>query len=291
MLLDLQGNPLTAERPRSSSFVPPAPTEGVVGLVADRCMAREPRPEWTEQLARITEPSERVSELIIRWHPGSERRASPFRPRTWTPVERWVIYQKTPIGREPPVLHMPYTRTFARRVRARIRGLDMVRGVVDRVQWELYLETGCYCQPFWVLQGPNGGHRRNYDRQEEQIAQLLKLPQSPPALGSLPYIEPSALTWERLYQLDELRRYKACLDFDRRQAAELDEEERSARVGMRMAILKTMDERAYEAVSGNMNQWRSALEMTELPSGTPQPRDLPAIDYEAAERDFVHFDN
>jgi hypothetical protein len=166
----------------------------------------------------------------------------------------------------------------------------MIRGLVDRVQWEIYLERGCYAQPYWVLQGPGGGHRRNYDRQEEQLAQLLKLPQAPPDLGALPYVEPSALTWERLYQLDELRRYKQALAFDKRGPDELDQEERDGRVGMRMAILKTMDERAYEAVSGNMGVWRSALEQVELPRHI-DPGDMASIDYEAAERDFVMFDN
>jgi hypothetical protein len=260
------------------------------GISEDRCLVKDPDPAWQRELERIAEPSARVSSLLVRWHPGTVRRASPFRKERWIPVERWIIYQLVPARATPPVLRMPYTQTFSRRVRVRIRGLDMIRGLVDRVQWEIYQETGCYAQPYWVLQGPNGGHRRNYDRAEEQLAQLLKLPQTPPDLGALPYIEPSALTWERMYQLDELRRYKQALAFDQRGPEELDAEEKEARVGMRMAILKTMDERAYEAVSGNMGVWRSALEQVELPTHI-DPGSMPAVDYEAAERDFVMYDN
>lgn len=301
MLVDLYGNALTSAN--VAELVVPAHVArehellererqrgNVVGLPSDRCLSRTPDPAWQRELERITAPSERVSRLLIRWHPGSYRWGNKFRKTRWIPVERWIVYQVVPVHGSPLTLRMPYTQTFARRVRTRIRGLDMIRGLVDRVQWELYLETGCYCQPYWVLQGPNGGHRRNYDRQEEQLAQLVGLPTEPPALGALPYIEPSGVTWRRLNELDELRRYKLALDYDRRGAEELDAEEKEARVEMRLALLRHMDEKAYEAVSGHMHEWRAALEQHELPQRVDRHA-LTPIDYDAAERSFVEHDN
>lgn len=284
MLIDLYGDPLT-----SAPVAAPPARAPAVGFTADRALARRPDPRWAAELARITEPSTRVSSLLIRWHPGTERKATKFRTRRWMAVERWIVYQKVPIRATPMVLFAPYGQTFGRRVRVRTRGVDLLRPLVDRVQWELYLETGCYCQPYWVLQGPNGGHRRNYDRQEEQLAQLVGLPTAPPDLGALPYVEPSSVTWRKLNELDELRRYKLALAFDQRPAEQLEADEREARIEMRLAILKHMDEKAYEAVSGHMHEWRDALASHELPARVER-HSMRAVDDEAAERRFVYDD-
>lgn len=258
-----------------------------IGLTEDRAFVRTPDPEWVRTLALMTPASERISSLVIRWHAGSVRRASPFRKETWIPIERWLIYQRVPMYATPLTLHAPPPSTN-RRVRSHPRHPNLVLGLMDRVQRDLYRETGCYHQPYWVLQGTQGGHRRNYDRTEEQLAQLLRLPQEPPALGKERYAEPDVRTWAKLYELDTLRRYKKMLAFDKRSVAELDEEEREARVEMRLKILRSMDERAYENVTGQMDSWRLALQMsnTELDA---RLRDNTA-DIEAAERDFVMFD-
>jgi hypothetical protein len=260
----------------------------LIGMYEDRALVRTPRPEWVRTLALMTPPSERVSSLVIRWHGGSMRRGNKLQRERWFAIERWIVYQRVPMHAVPDMMKAPPPEG-GNRVYTRPRHPNLILPLMDRVQRELYLETGCYHQPYWIIQGKDGGHRRNYDRTEEQLAQILRLPQGPPDLGSLCYAEPDRRTWAKLYELDTLRRYKYLLAFDRRPARQLEQDERDARIEMRLKILRSMDERAYENVTGNMQEWRLALQM----SGAQLDARLSdnSAEIEAAERDFVLNDN
>jgi hypothetical protein len=259
-----------------------------------REFSRTPRPEWEAELERITPRSDRLSYLLIRWHPGFVRpgfinnRGVEMRKARWIPVERWIIYQLNPNPRTyPQLLWAPVPRTGNRlRVRPVV---DLARKAMDRVQWSIYLETGRYAQPFWVVQGDRGGHKRNYSDIESRLSLFHGGPAAPPSLGELPYAEPDERTFSKLRMLDQVRFWNKALSIEERDPDFFDAEDQEVLKDFRRQLWNWMDDRAYEATEGwregTSAIWKRSCELAGVDSLPPGFKDT--TDYEAEERAFI----
>lgn len=255
----------------------------------ERALTREPKPEWESRLEEITPRSARLSYLTIRWHPGFVRPEKRFNGRLirkaeWIPVERWIIYQVLPDPRKyPAIVFNPFR--LADQNEGVVRPVvDLDRRAMDRNQWAIYRETCRYAQPYLVIQGDRGGHKRNYTETESKLSKFHGGAGEPPALGALPYAEPDSRTWAKLEQLDLARFWTHSLALDERKPDFFDSEEKEALKDFRRRLWDWMDEKAYSVTSGvsDMNAWRGAAAMCPLPAGFKDSRD-----YEAEERSFI----
>lgn len=257
-----------------------------------RAFYREVDPAWEAKLVELTPRSDRLSYLTIRWHPGSVRAGRQLHGVTkkraaWVPVERFIIYNVLPDPKlYPPLLFAPFrlselnSEGFCRPV------LDLDRRAMDQNQWAIYRETGRYAQPFWVLQGNRGGHKRNYTQVESKVSVLNGGTGDPPALGDLPYAEPDRRTWEKLALLDVARFWTHSLALYDRKPEMFDALEEEAMKDYRRMLWDWMDEKAYEACSGvaDMNAWRGMIAQHAKPLAA-NAKDT--TDYEAEHREFI----
>lgn len=174
--------------------------------------AQDPPLHWQEELEKVIPRRGSLSYLKIVWEPGER----------WDPVQRWVIYQMMPLGRNPaddlfkPMLEGPNPREFGYydRVAGRFirrRGAPMI----SLKQWQLYRETGRLGHPYWIIQGDQGGHRWQFTRTEKFII-ARKTGQKnveAPAIGSLPYAPFDNRVMNKLANLDRLRKDEFAVAF------------------------------------------------------------------------------
>ncbi len=164
---------------------------------------------WQPELDRIAQPTERGhSHLMLLWEPGEN----------WAPVERWVIWemirpQLAPLnGSIWFDLMGPPPRSFGRWDNVLERFKRTRTSLVNQRQWEVYQETGLYGRPVWIVQGEKGGHKRQWNSVEQNVAILAyNLPADsevhPAVPGELCYAEPDERTVRLLAGLDMVRRY------------------------------------------------------------------------------------
>lgn len=202
---------------------------------------RAPDPSWVETLDRMSPPETRgsLSWYKIHWESGE----------LWSPIQRWTIWQMHPRGHLPAWIH-----SDAFKVHPRVSGHPCFEGYcpceekagcwvggprsafgIDRVTYELYHQTGCYGQRYWVVQGSKGGHRRRYDEIETAVAMAMGHEGEPPIMGDLPYAEPDARTWGALRYSDRLTAGKNLIDHCRANPlAALNEDRERAENAMRL---------------------------------------------------------
>lgn len=166
---------------------------------------------WQEELDRLFPRDDVFAWLKIEWWAGE-------RFKVWHPgqfwqieeqrVQRWVIYQMSLPGNIPdlvlPDLEGPHPRLrghWEPRTREWVSDCN-----VSREQWELYRSTGCYAQPFWVIQGDQGGHKRRFTPLESRLLKANGHPGDPPFPGDLPYAELDNRVFDQLLRYDRLRR-------------------------------------------------------------------------------------
>ncbi len=197
-----------------------------------------------------------------------------------------MIYNVVPDpSKYPPILFAPFrlselnTEGFCRPV------LDLDRKAMDANQWAIYKETGRYAQPFWVVQGDRGGHRRNYTAVMSKVSVLNGGRGDPFDMGELRYAEPDGRTWEKLATLDLARFWTHSLSLFDRKPELFDKLEEEAMKDYRRLLWDWMDEKAYESCSGvaDMNAWRGlTAQMPAKPVGFQD-----TTDYEAEHKAFI----
>lgn len=172
--------------------------------------------EWERRLDEIAPRQDHLTWLKPVWVPGDLFE----RDRRENVVERWMIYQMYPLPLleqmlEPSMyelilrdLHGPNPRNRTRYDRVLHQAFPDPRCNIDRMQWMLFRETGCFGRPLWVVQGDRGGHKRRWSHNESVVSQLLEGPEQPPLPGELPYAEPDWRTFHALAQINTLR--EAC---------------------------------------------------------------------------------
>lgn len=184
-------------------------------------------PEWQEELESVAPKQGDLSYLKLEWEPGEE----------WRPIQRWVIYQMIPLGDNPaddlflPLLQGPNPRRYGY--------YDEVQGVYVRQrgappismhQWQLYQETGRLGQPYWVIQGDEGGHRYDFTKTEKMIISRKTGQKNveAPRAGSLPYAPFDNRVRNKLANLDRLRKDEFAVAFGYKHPEEFERAEEEA---------------------------------------------------------------
>lgn len=232
--------------------------------------------EWQHELDLIAPRNDEVSWLHIGWISGDPWESSSMGEgyRDTTGVGRWCIYQMTPAKRLRgtqagdlvlPDLEGPHPRTFGW-WNARDRVFEQRKVCnVNRYQWDLYRETGCFAQPYWIVQGTKGGHLRRYTPVQQKIAQMNGGEPSPPRIGDLPYAEPDRRTWSAIAQMDLLRAYDMMIDFADRKPEHLEAAETRQVQEMRESLWTFLKGRQEDRWSEQRGAIRSI--MNAIPAG------------------------
>lgn len=186
--------------------------------------SREPHPDWIRALRDLSPVTDAHGYLLLVWEPGEP----------WNPWQRWMLYEgvrpelvfdlESPSGRAMMAeLNGPHPRSeghmchddvpeqflcTCRDARGRIRRTGTWRGgptdMITLRQYQLYRETGLWCNPFWVVQGDLGGHQFNYDGFQRRLMVQHGLEPDPPRIGSLPYAEPDGRVWRQIIRYNRL---------------------------------------------------------------------------------------
>lgn len=247
---------------------------------------RLPDPFWQDDLESVIPRSDRVNWLKIVWQPGM----------TYEPVQRWELYEMIPVLDHLPPEFLEDLRGLSPRhpdngqwvVDARVEGGQRwaSHSVVSLTQWNLFQETGCYAQRFWIIQGPHGGHPLRYTDAELNFRLSIGLSDAP-LPGDLPYAEYSHRVALKAAACDKLRRWKHALRWDQRAI-------RKTEAGLYVRNDRLAEERKWsEAMLAWMNEEIEGV-VSDLPRGIAAKlvgdapvADAPTEDVEALDREIV----
>lgn len=175
-------------------------------VVTDFLAQRDVPPEWDAMLAAVSPRSQRLPWLKLAWMSGM----------SYEPVCRWVLYEMVPdLGivdpfrlaalRGPPPRQLgewvvdeepPYAKRW------------VSHSLVSQLQWDLFRDTGCAPFLFWIVQGPNGGHRWRLPAAEKQfVCSLYGEGADVPSPGERPYADFSQRTIDQIVRHDRLRQW------------------------------------------------------------------------------------
>jgi hypothetical protein len=83
------------------------------------------------------------------------------------------------------------------------------RELMTRWAWDIHIKTGAYPQPFWVVQGSDGGHKWSFTEEESRVAGMNGFPDEPPEPGSLPYAPLDKRVLAKIAVYDQLPMWNA----------------------------------------------------------------------------------
>jgi hypothetical protein len=206
---------------------------------------REPPADWAAAIEAVAPRNDRLSWFKVVWEPGD----------AWQPIGRWIVWQMRPLGRHPrllePALLGPHPRSTGHycgvgycpcAVKAQHWVGGPASGVgVDRLTWELFRDTGCYGQRWWVVQGTNGGHRFKLDKVEAKLWRLATGRSDTPAAGDLPYAPLDGRVLRHVRDQDKVRLWKGAIDFAERGDAHLSAAVQEQVEQARTALLRWME--------------------------------------------------
>jgi hypothetical protein len=200
-------------------------------------VSRETLAHWQQMLEAAIPVTEHLSHFRVEWEPGDP----------WRPAQRWVVWQMQPVTRpdgslaiHPELwagLHGPHPRSQGHPCFVGWCGCDLKRNRwvdgppsvvpgIDRRTYELFHQNGRKWMPyrFWVVQGPDGGHRWSLTDQEEKFAQFAMgggRPITIPRIGALPYAPFDGRVVQRIAAYDKLASWKFARDFAARTGADV----------------------------------------------------------------------
>lgn len=136
----------------------------------------EPPAAWVRELSALAPRADRLSHLVLKWVPGHPR----------APMQRWVIFEAVPALAVLPnaLLTAQLDRLLA----------DPWGQAMHAWAARYWLTEGCLPTPFWVVQGPFGGHKYRYTNEEREFAMWQGYGDGAPGIGDLPYAELTPLT-------------------------------------------------------------------------------------------------
>jgi hypothetical protein len=224
---------------------------------------REPPAEWQEALEALYPRNEEVSWLKVYWVSGEPS----------NPVQRWVIFQMTPRSKIPiavlPLLQGPApSKTY--------------RPPMMREQWDLFRSTTCYAQPFWIIQGNHGGHKRRFSQVEQQMLKLHNQPTEPPIAGTLPYAPFDQRVLDKLAPLDQVRFYHRSIELENRSPEMLEEDSLNAVIAMRTEYWKWLETQVDRAIESTFTAQNN------LVADKTDHAVKDTFDYEQAKEHFIH---
>jgi len=137
-------------------------------------------PEW-ERLLRQHDPITGIlSHLEFRWV-----FTAGFKRGQMTDRSRWTLEQVQPKHAIPPGIR---AMLEDRPPWSLPNGQKPGRyAFVDDYQWRYYRQHGGYTRPFWILQGPPGGHPAAYSDVEAAQFKAMGEPTVPPPVGAMRY--------------------------------------------------------------------------------------------------------
>jgi hypothetical protein len=223
---------------------------------------------WQRQLAELAPRVQSLSWLKIVWIAGTPD----------DPIQRFVIFQMTQRDKIPATV------------------LDMLTGPppgkdhrIDlmREQWDLFRETGCYGQPFWIIQGKHGGHKRHFNRIEQMTMKMHGRPQYPPVAGSLPYAPFDQRVIEKIAPLDRAQFWERGIAFcegEEWKASELTEiEQQEALAEFQGRLWDWLESQADAALDSVLTLQNSDALVNDIPTSP----DVPYLDSETAKQHFI----
>lgn len=223
---------------------------------------------WQRQLAELAPRVQSLSWLKILWLPGTPE----------DPIQRYVIFQMTQREKIPgPVLDLLQGPPPSKDHR-----IDLMLE-----QWELFRETRCYGQPFWIIQGEKGGHKRRFNRIEQMTCKMHGRPQFPPAAGDLPYAPFDQRVIDKLAPLDRAQFWERGIQFcegEEWKASDLTDEEHQAALGDFQGKLwdwlESQADQALDSVLTLHNQ-------DAILSNVPTSDDVPYLDRDTVRQHFI----
>lgn len=179
--------------------------------------------EWQADVDRVVPPSETLSGLLLRYEDGDP----------WRPINRLFLWQTWPLENTPldllVALRGPHPRStghycggkgwcpegvegepICRIPRYRwVGGPSSARGI-SRQQYEIFRAIGRYADPYWVIQGDRGGHRKvlfDWEKEALELATEGRVRNVPEA-GTLDYAPYDRRVREQLAAGDLLRQWE-----------------------------------------------------------------------------------
>lgn len=136
----------------------------------------EPPTAWVRAVSDLSPRHDRLSWLKLKWVAG----------RPEEPMQRWVLFEMVPAF---AVVPNPF-----------LAGL--LGGLLDNPWGQAMHAWAAKCWlteqalpvPYWVLQGPFGGHKYRFTNEEREFAMWQGYPDGAPMIGDLPYAELTPLT-------------------------------------------------------------------------------------------------
>lgn len=150
--------------------------------------------EWEQAVAEMSPKSDQHSYLRLFW-----------REPLFAPERRRLVLHEV----LPDALIHPERRMFLQDAPYWELPEDQRHGratIVSAFQWEMYRRERIMVTPFWCLQGSDGGTPMHYHEMERRWLRLKKQPDTPPALGALPYAPWDNRVREAVQRRDRLRK-------------------------------------------------------------------------------------
>lgn len=151
--------------------------------------------EWEREVREISHKSDSHSWLMLAW------KEPLFQPDR----RRLVLYECLPdplisdeyrmILQDKPYWELPQEQRAGR------------AAICSAFQWEMYRRHRVKATPFWCIQGKDGGTPISYSEIERRWLRAMKQPDSPPALGALPYAPWDNRVREAVQKRDRLRKF------------------------------------------------------------------------------------
>jgi len=213
---------------------------------------------WQADLESVVPRTDQLPWLKIVWQPG----LSPADTNTEEHVvQRWEVYEVAPNVVIPeivlPELQGPDPRTLGEFVLDREHAEAGRREWrswcnISRIQWDIYQETGCWSQRFWIIQGAHGCHVWTLSRAEKSFLKAMGLVYDTPLPGNLPYAEYTHRTALKMAEVDRLRKWRKAMAWNERTitkneaglwlAADRDAEEQEWSERMLKHLMNEVDE-------------------------------------------------
>lgn len=191
---------------------------------------REAPPDWQAWLDKVFPRNERLSWLKLIWIAGDET-VSDFGRLRVDPVQRWVLFQCTSVVPSAvlPLLLGPPPHPKDNRI------------PLMREQWDLYQSDQVYGQPYWIIQGERGGHKRRFNKFEQKLLKAQRLPCDAPVAGALPYAPFDNRVIDKIVAFDHVQFWSRAIELDERKPDDLDAEERETTKAMRAWLLNWLE--------------------------------------------------
>ena len=258
-LVGLDGQALTSA---------PVVSEPVVGNTVGpiRLPAPSDLPRWQRECRDLFgQPNAEISWAHLDWYADQG-------------VNRLVVFQMVPLARASFFSLSMYGEAEPEwKADGTAKGAPMTR-----LGWDLFHREHAVPTVFWIIEGPNGGHKYRFSRRERAMCKLARLPADPPVPGSQPYAPWDNRVITALKAIDRLQFWNKAMDLADRSPEMLDEDEKQAEREMREAYT-TWLERQVDAAADSVSSLTRPLVSDDMVS-----RDVAPIDADRMRHEYIH---